>query len=258
MDNIQEDKILSDFLTSLGVWRDAVVIGGGYALIIYKIYLASKKSNINPVGTRDIDSLVPRKIPKKSAYSISQHLEMNGFSRVFKDRNHPATESYLKELNGIEIEVEFLTDRRARRDKDENISISGVVAQPLRYIEMSLDSPYEFYTIDGTKGWVVSPAAWVFHKGLTFEKRKSRSKSQKDLYGIWYALSQLAELSELALEEFYALKQKHPSWFAKMKQSLNRWMHEASPVDWEQLELQDPSGALTRLRFVRVLRKVLD
>jgi len=37
MKQIQEDKIISEFLKSLGLWREFVVIGGGFALFIYKL-----------------------------------------------------------------------------------------------------------------------------------------------------------------------------------------------------------------------------
>ena len=57
MKQIQEDKIISEFLKSLGPWRELVVIGGGFALFIYKLYLADPKLENLPVGTRDIDSL---------------------------------------------------------------------------------------------------------------------------------------------------------------------------------------------------------
>lgn len=39
MKQIQEDKIISEFLKSLGPWRELVVIGGGFALFIYKTIL---------------------------------------------------------------------------------------------------------------------------------------------------------------------------------------------------------------------------
>lgn len=41
--NINEDNILTEFLRSLGPWRDHIILGGGYALIIYKLYLAQKE-----------------------------------------------------------------------------------------------------------------------------------------------------------------------------------------------------------------------
>lgn len=43
----QEDKIISEFLKSLGPWREFVVIGGGFALFIYKLYLADPSSRIS-------------------------------------------------------------------------------------------------------------------------------------------------------------------------------------------------------------------
>lgn len=55
----QEDKIISEFLESIGPWRELIVIGGGFALFIYKLYLADKKLKNPPIGTRDIDSLIP-------------------------------------------------------------------------------------------------------------------------------------------------------------------------------------------------------
>lgn len=37
----KEDRAISNFLKSLGPWYKHVVIGGGYALFIYKLYLAN-------------------------------------------------------------------------------------------------------------------------------------------------------------------------------------------------------------------------
>ena len=74
MKQIQEDKIISEFLKSLGPWREFVVIGGGFALFIYKLYLADPKLENLPVGTRDIDSLIPRRVPEISKKNIAKYL----------------------------------------------------------------------------------------------------------------------------------------------------------------------------------------
>ena len=60
----KEDRVISEFLKAIGPWRNYVVIGGGYALFIYKLYLADQKLKNPPVGTRDIDSLISRRVPK--------------------------------------------------------------------------------------------------------------------------------------------------------------------------------------------------
>jgi hypothetical protein len=80
----QEDAVISDFLRSIGPWRDHIVIGGGYALIVYKLYLADQKLKNPPVGTRDIDSLIPRKVPKASEKNIAEHLRQAGFTHVLQ------------------------------------------------------------------------------------------------------------------------------------------------------------------------------
>src|SRR5262249_12014364 len=107
IDNNREDRVISEVLKSFGPWKDHVVVGGGYALIIYKLYLADKLVGNPPVGTRDLDYLIPRKFPKLSSKDISNHLLDAGFLHTHKDRENPPTEGYTKEIDGIEVEIEF-------------------------------------------------------------------------------------------------------------------------------------------------------
>ncbi len=253
----QEDRIISEFLNSIGPWREFVVIGGGFALFVYKLYLADQKLENPPVGTRDIDSLIPRKVPEISKKSIAKHLHEAGFTHVFKDVDVPATEAYVKEINGLEVEIEFLTDSSTRNDKSKNVVIAGVVAQPLSYLTLSLQMTMEFQTHSSEIGKAVSPGAWMFHKGLTFIKRKSPSKMLKDLYGIWYVCTQLGDFSEKAVAEFHVLIQQHSKWFETLQKNLHNWMANASPAEWSRLETQDPSGKLKKLNFERIIRKLL-
>ena len=159
MESDKEDSVISDFLKSLGAWSKYVVIGGGYALFIYKLYLADQKLENFPVGTRDIDSLIPRRIPVVSQKSISSHLQEAGFVHMSRDLDEPATEGYVKEIDGLEVEIEFLTDASARYDKNKNVVIAGVAAQPLSYLTLSLQMTREFQAFSGETGRVVSPGA---------------------------------------------------------------------------------------------------
>jgi hypothetical protein len=142
----KEDTVITEFLKSIGPWHRHVVIGGGYALIIYKLYLADKTLKNPPVGTRDIDSLIPRKVKEISEKDIAKHLQEAGFIHVFKNIDAPPTEAYVKEIGGLGVEIEFLTDNCARNDKNQNVRISGVFAQPLSYLEMSSETTKEFQT----------------------------------------------------------------------------------------------------------------
>ena len=74
----------------------------------------------------------------------------------------------------------------------------------------------------------MTPGAWIFHKGLTFTKRKSSLKILKDLYGIWYVASQLGDFSDHALDEFKALAKQHPKWFKTFQKNLQNWLRQRS------------------------------
>lgn len=252
----KEDKIISTFLKSLGPWREFTIVGGGYALFIYKLYLADQKLENFPIGTRDIDSLIPRRAQEVSKKNIAKYLHEAGFIHVFKDVDVPATESYMKEIDGLEVEIEFLTDASARNDKNKNIVIAGVVAQPLSYLTLSLQRTLNFQTYSKEIGRVVSPEAWMFHKGLTFTRRKSSSKMLKDLYGIWYVATQLGDFSEQAVTEFNRLAEQHSKWFKTLCKNLHTWIERASPSDWSKLEIQDPAGKLKRLHFEQAIKKL--
>lgn len=254
----QENKIISEFLKSLGPWRDFVVVGGGFALFIYKLYLADPTLENLPVGTRDIDSLIPRRVPELSKKNIATYLSEAGFTPVFKDVDIPAAEGYAKEIDGVEVEIEFLTDTATRDDKSKNVVIAGVVAQPLSYLTLSLQTTMEFQTYSSEMGKVVSPEAWIFHKGLTFTRRKSSSKMLKDLYGIWYVITQLGDFSDQALAEFKFLVRQHPKWFQTFQKQLSHWIGQASPAEWFSLEAQDPSGRLKKLGFERSIKELLS
>ena len=92
MTSNQEDQIISEFLESIGPWRDYVVIGGGFALFIYKLYLSDPKLKNFPVGTRDIDSLIPRKIPEVSKKNIQSTQE----TMKQKQRSHSKKNLFIK------------------------------------------------------------------------------------------------------------------------------------------------------------------
>jgi hypothetical protein len=253
----KEDKVISEFLNSIGPWRSYIVIGGGYAPIIYKLYLSDKELKMPPVGTRDIDSLIPRKIPKISEKNISGHLFEAGFKRIFKDYDEPPTESYVKEIHGLDVEIEFLTDSSARFDKNKNVVIAGVAAQPLSYLNLSLQKTIKFTTYSFESGLVVSPEAWIFHKGLTFTSRTSTLKSLKDLYGIWYVTAQLGDFSKKTVDNFYHLSRMHTKWYKTFQKNLHNWIENAAPIEWSKLEAQDPFGILKKLNFEWTIKKLI-
>jgi hypothetical protein len=123
--------------------------------------------------------LIPRRVPEISKKNIAKYLNEAGFTHVFKDVDIPATERFAKEIDGVEVEIEFLTDSATRDDKNKNVVIAGIVAQPLSYLTLSLQTKMEFRTYAGEAGKVVSPGAWIFHKGLTFTRRNFEKSADR-------------------------------------------------------------------------------
>jgi len=79
----------------------------------------------------------------------------------------------------------------------------------------------------------------------------------KDLYGIWYVASQLGAFSEHAITEYASHAQQHLKWFTTLQNNLLGWLENASPLEWLQLETQDPSGQLKKLHFEKTLTKLI-
>lgn len=254
LDNSVIVKQVEELAVVLKPWSDQLVLGGGVALILYDLVLS--KANSGVVATTDIDFLIPRKPVKVGNEKISEILLENGYQTRHKSMDTPSVESFVKQIDDVEIEVEFLTDDKARvKTNVVEIKDAGVNAQPLSYIEMSLKEATPLKLSNGETIFVVSPQAWVFHKGLTFPKRTVESKKYKDLYGIWFVLTQLNDTSIAAQKALPKLIQKnHESWAKTFKANLKKWIENASPKDWDMLVRQDVNGILNKNNFEKLIQ----
>ncbi len=256
LDNDVLIKQVEELAKILKPWNDQLVIGGGVALILYDVLLS--KANTGAVGTTDIDFLIPRKPIHAGDGKISKLLVDNGYEPRNKSMEMPAVQSFIKQIEEGEIEVEFLTDTKSR-DKSPVVEIkdAGVNAQSLSYIEMSLQEAIPLNLPNGETILVVKPEAWVFHKGLTFPKRTVELKKYKDLYGIWFVLTQLQDTSAAAQRALFKLKEKsHESWVRTFDANLKKWVDEASPKDWDLLSQQDINGNLKQAQFQKLVSAI--
>ena len=250
------DSILSNVSIVFGTYSNNIVIGGGIALLVYRYYFAEGYKLLKPAVTKDLDLLIPRKL--NSEELLSKRLTEFGFKRTTLSLETPPVESYSALIEGEEIILEFLTDRRSRGDNNKNVLVGGISAQPLSYIEMSLENPISFYVGNKLHLQVVSPERWLFHKALTFTKRRSKAKLCKDLYGIWYVGTQLGVFSAETINKLSIVLQDKPSsWRTKIRKELSAWISEASPAEWRMLEEQDPAQSLSKLSFIDFIEKHL-
>ncbi len=249
---------IEELASILKPWNHQLVVGGGVALILYDLVLS--KANSGAVGTTDIDYLIPRKPVKVGDEKISELLISSGYEFKNKSLDTPAVQSFVKQFDDVEIEVEFLTDNKSRNQENVvMISDAGVNAQALSYIEMSLKEATPLNLPSGAKISVVKPEAWVFHKGLTFTKRTASGKKYKDLYGIWFVLTQLNDVSFAVQKALPKLMKSNPApWGKKFKENLKSWIDSATPQDWDLLEQQDVTGKLNKPGFLTIINLVIQ
>jgi len=258
----------SGFLKTLWIIRDylsEIVIGGGWVPLIYYHYLLADKSR-EPIRTRDIDLMVKLKLPVIGSKTLDQLLVEAGFKPNFKSRETPPVICYDGNIDGHEVEIEFLTDQRGAKE-DTVIEVQkGLNAQSLRFISIPLTNVIEVEIDDIPVGdgssllkvKIPSPGAYIFHKGLVFVRRKQQQKKAKDLYYIFDILANCLELREQIIKELKELKKVFPHpWFRRFIRKLEDNFSNLTSEGVLLVLSQRPAGAFTNLNDEQFKQYVL-
>jgi len=219
------------FLNSMWLLRDYltdIVVGGGWAPLIYYHYLLGDKTK-NPVRTFDIDLMVRTNVDVKGDKNIDQLLIEAGLTATFKSMDTPPIIHYEGNIEGCDIEIEFLTDQKGSKP-DVVVEVQkGLHAEALRYISIATDNTIAITIDDFTNQEmeqpfevkVPTPQAYIFHKGLVFEKLREESKKAKDLYYIFEVLTNCSTIEKKIILGLVKLKGKYPAWFDKFLKNLS-------------------------------------
>lgn len=251
-------EILKDYLPD-------IVIAGGWAPLIYYHFLLSNKE-IEPLRTKDIDIVVPIKLEKKAARTIDESLIEAGFKPRFKSRHTPPAVSYEGNIEGCEVEIEFLTELRGSGE-DVVIKIQkGLHAQALRFISLLLENTIvvkiaDFISPEGKilKIRVPAPAAFIFNKGLIFVRRNKRAKKAKDLYYIFDILANCQELHSEIIDSFGEFKKNyHTNWLGRFLRNLNAYFSGITSEGIYLVQSQRPSRAFPHMNDEQFRQYVLE
>jgi len=255
------------FLKTLWIIRDylsEIIIGGGWVPLIYYHYLLADKSR-EPIRTRDIDLMVKLKLPVIGSKTVDQLLMEAGFRPNFKSRETPPVICYEGNIDGHEVEIEFLTDQRGAKE-DVVIEVQkGLSAQSLRFISIPLNNVIEVEindipVMDGLsplKVKIPSPGAYIFHKGLVFSRRKEKQKKAKDLYYIFDILVNCLELREQIINELRELKKGYTPWFRRFIGNLEVNFSNLTSDGVMLVFTQRPAGAFPNLNDEQFKQYVL-
>ncbi|MBW1980096.1 MAG: hypothetical protein JRJ12_02645 [Deltaproteobacteria bacterium] len=250
------------FLQTLWILRDylpVIVVGGGWVPLLYYHYLLADKSK-EPIRTRDIDLFVDIHLPVVGEKPLDELLLEAGFKPTFKSADSPPIIHYVGTIAGEEVEIEFLTDQRGARDAVVIEVQKGLHAEALRYISIPVTHAIEVTVDDfrigkkyqALKVRVPSPEAYIFHKGLIFERRKDRQKKAKDLYYIFDILANCPELKEPIITGLKGFQKEYHSWFSRFIKNLQKNFLDLGSDGIFMISSQRPAGAfpgLTREQF---------
>lgn len=232
-----------------------VVIAGGWAPLIYYHYLLSDK-NLNPLRTKDIDIVVPSKLKIIANKTIDQLLVKAGLKPNFKSLHIPPVIHYEGKIEGCEVEIDFLTTQKNKKENKVIIVQKGLHAQSLPFISILLENTVwvkiDDFSLNENKMFkirVPTPAAYIFNKGLTFGRRNKRIKKAKDLYYIFDILANCQKLMPNIVEELKKLNTNYPKkWFVRFLTNMKKHFADETSYGIDLIVSQRPETAFPDMK----------
>ena len=251
------DDFKKGFFKTLAILEDYIpdiVIAGGWTPLIYYHYLLPDK-NLNPLRTKDIDIVVPSKLKKIADNTIDELLITAGLKPKFRSLHTPPVIHYEGNIEGCEVEIEFLTTQKNKKENKVIIVQKGLHAQSLPFISILLENTLwvkiDDVPTDGKKFFqirVPKPGAYIFNKGLTFIRRNKRIKKAKDLYYIFDILANCHKLMPGICNEFRSFYKHYPkSWSRRFIMNLKRYFANETSSGIELIISQRPETAFPNM-----------
>ena len=224
------DRLVRGLFKTLRILRDylpEIVVGGGWASFLYHRYLF-RNCKREPIFTRDIDLMVRPKVPMIGHKTIDKALLEAGLKSVFKSNDDPPLIHYEGQIDGVDVEIEFLTDLTGSETDLVKKVQPDLHAEALRYIALVVENVTELTIEDipevkGTDPMFVrvpTPAAYIFHKGLIYQRRRDPRKIYKDLYYIFDILTGCGEHRTSIIADLDTLSEKYRGWFRRFVRNL--------------------------------------
>jgi len=251
------DVLTVGFLRTLWILRGylhEIIVGGGWAPFLYYRYLLQNR-DYEPVHTGDIDFMVKKEVPVVGNKTIDQLLIEAGLEARFKSRDNPPLIHYEGIIEGVEVEIEFLTDQTGSNSDIVLKVQKDLHAEALRFIsiivdnviEVTVDEPSVLRDPSSLKAKVPTPAAYIFHKGLIFTRRKHDVKKAKDLYYIFDILTGSSSLRPMIMDEFKKFAKTHSPWFKTFLKNLTDFFKTLDSEGILLVSEQRPANAFKEL-----------
>lgn len=172
---------------------------GGCANALYRYHPNAATIRFPYLGTMDADWMTPLRLPLNGRLPIAQLMQQADFSEETIGADERPAVKYRLRNSDFPAEIEFLCQRSGIRGgrKTEEISShpvqKGLLAQPLRYLDILEHDPWEldlgrvpeFECLSGTVIRLPNPMAYVAQKILINAQRRESASKAKDFYYIY-------------------------------------------------------------------------
>ena len=222
-------------------YLNQLVFVGGCASALYRCHSASAPSLI-PMVTRDVDIAGQEGLAvAENASPLAERMEEAGFRKKYYGRDTHPVVKYVPGEGGVGFDVEFLCPLLGSRGGKKNPSVplqDGLMAQPLRYLEVLLINPWQVNLAEANlaadlpegelRVRIPNPAAYVVQKMLIRSRRDTDSR-RKDCYYIYEIAVTFRRAIERVRSEFDAMKkQVHPKWLDTFRRNFEKAFADAS------------------------------
>jgi hypothetical protein len=174
-------------------WLSDIVIIGGWAHRLHRLHPSAGDLACKPILTRDADVALPSALRLEG--DIGAALKAAGFREEFSGDHSPPVSEYRLGDKDYGFHAEFLVPLMGsgvRRDgtADTMVTVAGVTAQKLRYLELLLIHPWRA-RLDAVAGFplapalevqVANPTSFIIQKLLIRSNRPPAKQAQDTLY----------------------------------------------------------------------------
>jgi hypothetical protein len=229
---------------------DRMILVGGWCHRLYTLRPEALVDRFRPLTTDDADIVLDMK-SGVSGPQISDLLAPDFEARYFGETRPPVAEYRLKGSRSG-FTVEFLVPQRGDGTRNQLVSISGVVAQSLRYVEILAYSPWAI-RLDEASGvpvraapidvMVANPACYLAQKVLTIPERQTAKKRAKDILYVHDTVllfaDRLDELRELWTTVSHRI---HAAWLGRVEKNIGRLFSVVTDASREAALIAASSG----------------
>ena len=195
-----------------GLWDDGLQLIGSWC---FKVFQSNFGVEFYPERTLDVDLAV--KVPYSGKQvSIADILKKMGFEEQFDYHSNVLV------YRCDDFVVEFLQDRQGngqQRKRDDAAKNLGITTQALPYLKILLDNPTVLEARDIGKVCVPSMPAFVVHKLIVADARRSAAKKHKDYKQVESVCKTLLKLPAEISAVGRIAGGIHKSWRGKMLRS---------------------------------------